>query len=372
VRILINALYLVSENLGGTWTYTSNLIWHVSGLQTSHEFVVLANEKTASRIRVQGVRTKVVTVKIDAESRINRVTWEQLTLPNLVRHLGIDVLHSTGNTLPLRLQGKAVVTVHDLQYKMYPGNFPLARRLYLKWFVPRSIEHADLVIAISRHTKESIVRHFGTSADKIKVIYQAGLSENDKEQVFALREESVTDRPYLLSVGSSFPHKNLARLIKAFAKLAPDIPHNLVIVGEGFDQRGVLYQTLADTGLAGSERIQMQGFIERKTLLSLYRQADAFVFPSLYEGFGIPALEAMESGCPVVAADCAALPEVIANAGLFFDPLSVDSIAEALQMVCRSSSLRADLRARGQVRAQQFSWEKMAVETLQAYEQVAG
>jgi len=334
--------------------------------------VVVANEKTASRIRVQGDRTKVVTVKINAESRINRVAWEQLTLPNLVRDLDIDVVHSTGNTSPLRLHKKAVVTVHDLQYKMYPENFPLARRLYLKWFVPRSIERADLVIAISRHTKESIVRHFGTSADKIRVIYLAGLSENDKEQAFTLGKESAPPRPYLLSVGSSLPHKNLARLIKAFAKLAPDIPHSLVIVGEGFDQRGVLYQTLANTGLAGSERIQIHGFIEREALLALYRQADAFVFPSLYEGFGIPALEAMESGCPVVAADSTALPEVIANAGLFFDPLSVDSIAEALLKVCQNPTLRADLRARGQVRAQQFSWEKMATETLQAYEQVAG
>lgn len=370
MRILINALYLASENFGGSWTYTSNLIWHVSGLQGNHEFVVLANEKMASRIRVQGVRTKVVTVKIDAESRIKRVAWEQLTLTNLVRDLGIDVLHSTGNTLPLRLQEKAVVTVHDLQYKMYPGNFPLARRLYLKWFVPRSIEHADLVIAISRHTKESVVRHFGTSADKIKVIYLAGLSQNDKEQASASGKEFVSNRPYLLSVASSLPHKNMARLIRAFAKLAPDIPHNLVIVGEGFDQRGVLPQTLADTGLAGSERIQMQGFIEREALLALYRQADAFVFPSLYEGFGIPALEAMESGCPVVAADCTALPEVIANAGLYFDPLSVDSTAEALRKICLDSTLRQSLRARGLLRAKQFSWEKMAVETLMAYEQI--
>jgi glycosyltransferase involved in cell wall biosynthesis len=372
VRILINALYLVSENLGGSWTYTSNLIWHASGLQSDHEFVVLANDRTASSIEIQGARNKVIAVNIDVESRVKRVAWEQLTLPEFVRDLRIDVLHSTGNTLPLRLKQKRVVTVADLQYKMYPTNFPLARRLYLEWFVPRSVRRADLVIAMSQHTKESIVHHFGIPAEKIRVIYLGGLSEKDKESALGSREEHDVRRPYLLSVGSSLPHKNLARLIQGFAKVAPEIPHDLVIAGEGFDQRGVLHQTLADTGLAGSGRIQMRGFIGRRELLALYRRADAFVLPSLYEGFGIPAIEAMDSGCPVVAANCTALPEIIADAGLFFDPFSVDSIAEALRGVCLSSTVREDLRARGRLRAKQFSWEKMAAETLQAYEQVAG
>lgn len=372
MRILINALYLVSENLGGTWTYTSNLVSCVSGLRSDHEFIVLANRRTASGFELRGGKTKVMTVDLDVESRIKRVAWEQLALPKLVRDLRIDVLHSTGNTLPLRLKEKTVVTVADLQYTKYPENIPLARRMYLNWFVPRSVRRADLVIAISQHTKESIVHHFGVPAEKVKVIYLAGLSEKDSKQTLESREGSGARRPYLLSVGSSLPHKNLARLIRGYAKVASEIPHNLVIVGEGFDQRGDLHQTLVDTGLAGSERVQMRGFIGRSELLALYRQADAFVFPSLYEGFGIPAIEAMDSGCPVVAANCTVLPEVIANAGLFFDPLSVDSIAEALRKVCRSSTLREDLRTRGRLRAKQFSWEKMAAETVEAYEQVVG
>jgi len=372
VRILINALYLVSENLGGTWTYTSNLVSYVSALRSDHEFVVLANGRTASAFELRGEKTRLVKVDLDVESRIKRVAWEQLALPKLVRDLRIDILHSTGNTLPLRLKEKTVVTVADLQYKKYPENIPLARRMYLNWFVPRSVRRADLVLTISQHTKESIMYHFGTPAEKIRVIYLAGLSEKDAEQMQASNEEVDVKQPYLLSVGSSLPHKNLPRLIEGFAKVAPAIPHNLVIVGEGFDQRSVLHQMLVNTGLAGSKRIQMRGFIGRRELLALYRRADAFVLPSLYEGFGIPAIEAMECGCPVVAANCTALPEVIANAGLFFDPLSVDSIAEALGRVCRSSTLREDLRARGQLRAKQFSWEKMAAETLQAYEQVAG
>jgi glycosyltransferase involved in cell wall biosynthesis len=372
VRILINALYLLSENLGGTWTYTSNLISYVSGLGTDHEFVILANPRTASGFDLRGEKTRLVAVDLDVESRIKRVAWEQLALPRLVRDLRIDVLHSTGNTLPLRLKQKTVVTVADLQYKKYPENIPLARRMYLNWFVPRSVRRADLVIAISQHTKESILHHFNVAAEKIKVIYLAGLSEKDAKQTPESREGSGTKRPFLLSVGSSLPHKNLARLIRGYAKAASEIPHDLVIVGEGFDQRGALHQTLVDTGLAGSERVQMRGFIERGELLALYGQADAFVFPSLYEGFGIPAIEAMESGCPVVAANCTALPEVMADAGLFFDPLSVDSIAEALRRVCLDSTLREDLQARGRLRAKQFSWEKMAAETLQAYEQVAG
>lgn len=372
MRVLINALYLVSENLGGTWTYTSNLVSYVSGLRSNHEFVVLANPRTASSFELRGEKTKLLTIDLNVESRVKRVAWEQIMLPRLVRDLRIDVLHSTGNTLPLRLKQKRVVTVADLQYKKYPENIPVARRMYLNWFVPRSVRCADLVIAISQHTKESIVRHFGVPGQKVKVIYLAGLSGKDGYQALGSGEESGAQRPYLLSVGSSLPHKNLPRLIEAFAKVAPEIPHDLVIVGEGFERRGILHQTLVDTGLAGSGRVQMRGFIQRGELLALYRRADAFVFPSLYEGFGIPAFEAMESGCPVVAANCTALPEVIGEAALFFDPESVASIAEVLRSVCRSSALREDLRERGRIRAKQFSWEKMAAETLQAYEEVAG
>jgi glycosyltransferase involved in cell wall biosynthesis len=374
LRILINTVFLTSERLGGSWAYTANLVSFITRLQSPHHFTIIANREVADRLLCDPDRSTKVVVDIDADSKLGRVAWEQWSIPRIVTRLGIDLVHSTGNVLPLLLRVPSVVTLHDLQYLEYPRNFSPLRRAYLRLVVPASVRRASAVIADSEFAKSSICRLLGTAGDKIHVVHLGGITEDltsssatrvDVEQKFQLT------RPFFLSVGSSLPHKNLPRLIEAFAEVAADIPYDLVIVGENFSYKQLLEQCIGAAGLSGTGRVRLLGFVSRADLISLYRHAEAYVFPSLYEGFGIPALEAMDCGCPVLAARCTSLPEVIGEAGLLFEPTDVHDIARCLKTFYHDPAIRISLIEKGSRRAKEFSWERMARETLHVYEQLA-
>jgi glycosyltransferase involved in cell wall biosynthesis len=225
------------------------------------------------------------------------------------------------------------------------------------------LRRASKIICVSDLTR----KHANEQLD------EGGLWRNEPETINsneAVLERLGIERPFLLSAGSSMPHKNLPALIRAFALVARHIPHKLVIAGEPFSFSSDIFVALGCIGETRG-RINVTGFIPREELLSLYRCADAFIFPSLFEGFGIPAVEAMESGCPVVSSNATSLPEVLGDAAEFFDPLSVESIAEAIKRVCLSKDLQNDLRQRGHERAKEFSWEKMARRTMEVYYSLA-
>ena len=173
-------------------------------------------------------------------------------------------------------------------------------------------------------------------------------------------------------MSSHLPHKNLDRLIAAFGRIREEVPHDLVLVGERFGNGSRIEELVRGANGGHPSRIKVTGFVSREDLLGLYQIADAFVFPSLFEGFGIPALEAMECGCPVVASRSTSLPEVMGQAGEFFDATDADDIARALKEVCGDPKLRDELRVRGFERAKEFSWERMGEETMELYHRIAG
>jgi glycosyltransferase involved in cell wall biosynthesis len=370
---LINAAFLTSESLGGSWTYASNLISSITRLPSPHEFIIVANRRFADRLSGDTSRSSNVLVDFDARAKLHRVAWEQWSLPRIVRQLGIDIVHSTGNVLPLLPCVPSIVTLHDLQYLEYPEYFSPTRRIYLRFVVPRSMCRASMIIAISEFTRESLHRMLNISTEKIRVVYEGGVSLKDRslqcdEQKVA--QKFKLTRPFYLSVGSSLPHKNLPRLIRAFASVVTDIPYDLVIVGEHSPHEHILQQTINAVGVANVGRVRLLGFISRQDLMCLYHRAEAFVFPSLYEGFGIPVLEAMDCGCPVLASNRTALPEIIGDAGILFDPTNVDDIARSLREIYRDPTVRSSLKEKGLKRAQEFSWQRMAEQTLQLYEEL--
>jgi glycosyltransferase involved in cell wall biosynthesis len=370
--ILLNLLHLTSDRLGGSWTYSYNLLRGLQDLDTTAEFIVLANKNSISRY--SGLRMQIVPIEIDAESRVTRVAWEQFSLPRCIKKYAPDVLHGTGNTLPVGISCPSVVTIHDFQYHYYPENFPVFRRNYLRLMVPLALRKAAKVICVSDDTKRDALALGKISEEKISVIHEAGLwknENNDATDVRLLQQRYAIQKPVILSVGSSLPHKNLTRLLHAYAKICRRIPHDLYLVGDSISLSQHLRDTLTgDTGIDIIQRIHVTGFLGRNDLMGFYRLADMFVFPSVFEGFGIPALEAMACGCPVVAARSRSLPEVIGNAGKLFDPFDIDDMAETILSVASDSYLRSTLRDLGYDRSKIFSWEMMAAKTFEVYKEV--
>jgi glycosyltransferase involved in cell wall biosynthesis len=371
MKILLNFVHLVSDRLGGSWIYSYNLLKGLVNVHGPAGITVLTNPTTSERIRSSGVA--VQEIPLDATSRIRRVLWEQRELAGYVESIRPDVFHGVGNTIPLNLRCPTVVTIHDFQYEYFPGNFPLLRRLYLSLIVPRSLRSASAAIAISQATKDDAVQFTHVDGGRVSVIYEAGLTDSEREldwRKIDLVEKFGIRQPFLLTVGSLLPHKNMKRLIEAFARMAPKIPHDLVVVGEPFGRSSDLEETVRRSLAMNAQRVRQIGFVERPELLALYRAADVYIFPSLFEGFGIPALEAMECGCPVAASGISCLREIIGDAGVYFDPLHPEDISKKILDLLASRDERDRLKEAGGKRASMYSWDNMARETLRVYEQV--
>lgn len=303
------------------------------------------------------------------------LTIGQIEIAWIAHQQRLDVIHDPTGTTPLGLaRARRVVTIHDVIPYIYPtASTRLDRLVYHTW-LPFALRHVDAVITDSACSKTDIVRVLGVQPDKVSVISLAAnpsyrpLEATDTRPI--LQRHGI-DFPYILYIGSIEARKNLVRLLEAYAHLRSWSPHwKLVIVGARKWQAGPVLDTLQRLKL--QEHVYLPGFIAEEALAALYNGADLFVFPSLYEGFGLPVLEAMACGTPVVTSNTSSLPEVAADAALLVDPLSVEAIAQAMRRVLEDTSLAADLSARGLRRAQQFSWEQTAQETIAVYEQVLG
>jgi glycosyltransferase involved in cell wall biosynthesis len=237
-------------------------------------------------------------------------------------------------------------------------------RRYLERVVPRSITRADRVLADSIHTRSDIVSHFGVSPDKIEVLYSgfAARFRPEPEPGEWQRLQSrygIDDRPYVLSVGTLQPRKNYVRLIRAFSALRPEAmkPGTQLVIAGGW---GWLYDDILAAAEEHGERVRILGFVDEADLPALYRSAALFAFPSLYEGFGLPVLEAMACGVPVVCSNASSLPEVAGDAALLVDPVDTDGLAGAMGRVLEDGELREEMIARGLVQAARFTWDGAA------------
>jgi len=312
--------------------------------------------------------------RVDANSRRGRLAWEQMRLPGRLRALGIDVLHSTHHTLPLRpIRPRRVVTIHDLTFFRIPERYPLARRLYMQSSTRAAAKVADAIIVPSRAVRDDVIAALGVPQSKLHVVYEAAsppFAPIAQEDAAAVVARYGLTPPFVLSVGSLEPGKNRTRLIRAMRALRDEgVEVTLAIVG----QRGWRYtrdfRLIEELGM--TDRIRYLGYVEQSDLAALYSAARAFTFPSLYEGFGLPVLEAMACGTPVLTSRVSATAEVAGDAALLVDPLSVEEIGGALRRLLSDADLCAELRQRGIERAHDFSWARAADETHAAYERVA-
>jgi len=330
--------------------------------------------------RVPNFRIKSATISDVWLARL----WHRLRLPLPVETLigPQDLFHATDFVLPpTSHRTRTLLTVHDLSFIRDPQSATAGLRRYLNDVVPRSVNKAHHVLADSRATKDDLIELYSTSPDKITVLY-SGVDprftpEPERGEAERIRQRyKLGHQPFILAVGALHPRKNYSRFIAAFAKIADvsrrmdgrPINHNLVIVGE----QGWLFDSIiADVARLGIRtRVIFPGFADDQDLPALYRAADLFVFPSLYEGFGLPPLEAMACGTPVVTSNVSSLPEVVGDAGMTVDPTDTDALARAMSQVLQDSRLRQQMIERGLARAADFTWQRAARQLCQVYRQV--
>ncbi len=303
------------------------------------------------------------------------MTIGQLRLAREAARSGLALVHDPIGVCPLWLTRAArVSTVHDLIPFVMPASSTTLDRLIYRHWLPRALPRVDAVLTDSQCSRQDIMAHLSLPPDRVHVIpLAAGASFRPlaPEAVRPVLARHGIDGPYLLFVGSQAPRKNLPRLLEAFARLRRWSDRwRLVVVGAGPRPPAAIAAQIHRLGLA--DGVHVAGRVPEEDLPALYNGADLFVFPSLYEGFGLPVLEAMACGVPVVTADRSSLPEVAGDAALLVDPTDVEAIAAALRRVLADEALAASLRARGLARAATFSWERTARETVAVYESVLG
>jgi glycosyltransferase involved in cell wall biosynthesis len=285
---------------------------------------------------------------------------------------GVDLFHATDHLLPRFSRVRSVFTLHDLAFRLYPETHTALNRWFLNVMMPRFLQAADAVIAVSEHTKRDALRAYNLDEAKVRVIYE-GVNPRFRpappEAVAVIRRKYGLPERFILSVGTIEPRKNLETALAAYRTLKEGgAAHRLVIAGKkGWLYRG-FFRRLREEGLEGE--VVFLGFVPDDDLPPLYGGADLFLFPSLYEGFGLPPLEAMACGAPVICSDSSSLPEVVGDAALLVPPLDVRAWAEALRRLLGDADLRADLQARGLARAREFSWARAARATVEVYQQV--
>lgn len=297
------------------------------------------------------------------------VSWQ-------VRKLRADVFHAPHYVYPLLVPCPGVVTVHDCIHLRFPRQLPNpAASLYARLMLRRAVRAADRVIAVSQATRADLIELVDADRSKIEVIPHGCdpffLEQVPQDQLDAVRHYFGLERPFLLSVGNIKAHKNMKRMLQAFGKLCSDYPDlDLVVAGGSLHTHPELDAVCTECGVR--DRVRSLGVVPKAELRALYKMAEIFVFPSLYEGFGLPALEAMACGTPVVAARSSAIPEVVGHSGLLVNPYRVDAIAAAVRSLLENESFRRALGVQGRRRAREFDWDDTATRVLDVYREVAG
>jgi glycosyltransferase involved in cell wall biosynthesis len=285
------------------------------------------------------------------------------------------LLHEPHYVLPVATRCRSVVTIHDCIHLMFPQYLPgRLAHLYARASMWHAAKKADRILTVSEASKRDILRFFDVPPDKVTVIYngidERFLSPPDEERMELVRQRYQLDHPFVLYVGNIKPHKNLERLLDAFARVrASGLDElRLVIIGDELSKYPPLRQAVHRHRL--EKYVRFFGFQPYDTLAAFYRLARVFAFPSIYEGFGLPPLEAMACGTPVVTSNVSSLPEVAGGAALLVDPHDAASIAAGLQRAVTDSALRAELTAKGCARARQFSWQKSVASVHRIYMEV--
>ena len=368
VRIGIDARKLHDFGIG---TYIRNLLQQLARMDRETEFVLLGRPGDRDALASVGRNFRAV-----AETAGNYSIAEQIRIPLALKREKVTLFHAPHYVLPPLVPCRSIVTIHDCIHLMFPQYLP--NRLapaYARASIALAARRAARVLTVSESSKRDIQRFVDVPADRIDVIYNSyderfG-TEPLEEDMFRVRERYQLHDQFVLYAGNVKPHKNLERLIEAFHLVRRrGLDHiKLVMIGDEISKYAVLRRAVHRYQLHNS--VRFLGYLPQETLAVMYRLAGVFVFPSLYEGFGLPPLEAMASGTPVVTSNVSSLPEVAGDAAVLVDPYSPEAIADGIERVLTDQALRRDLQQRGLARVKQFSWESSVRRVRDIYNEVA-
>lgn len=371
MRLGLNLVYLVPGETGGMELYAREFAPALAAAAPGIEIIAFINSEAAEAGFELGAGVRTEVVPVNARNRVQWVRGEQLKLPGLAERARVEVLHSLASTAPVRGRFTRVTTIHDLIYRRFPEAHFGMRTLGMRILIPLAARRSHRLIAISQSTAADIRRFLAIGSEKIDVIPQ-GHGDLPHHPVVAEPPTEARvrwqlgERKVALTLSAKRPVKNLTRLLEALALLPNERRPVLIMPG---------YRTPYEQELRASVRrlrieddVRMPGWIPDDQVEALWSLADCFVFPSLYEGFGAPILEAMRRGVPVACSDRSSLPEVAGDAALFFDPEDPQAIADAISVLLSDQTTVAELVRRGRPQADRFTWSETARRTLETYE----
>lgn len=365
ITVGLNLIFLVPGHTGGMEVYARELVAGMVGLAPPGvRFIAFVNRDAGPG--PWGELIPKVEVPVRVANRLEWVRGEQELLPRLAAREGVDLVHSLASTAPLWGRFTRVVTVHDLIYRRYPEAHSGLRSLGMRVLVPLAVRRSGRVIADSESTKHDLVQLLGTAPERIDVVPLGlgGVARVQPLEEAQLRARlDLGERQVVLSLSAKRPHKNLEGLLEALARL--EQRPILILAGYPTAHERELRERAQALGVA--EDVRWPGWLEPAEVEGLWRLSACFVFPSLYEGFGLPVLEAMARGVPVACSSAASLPEVAGDAALLFNPHDVRAIAEAIATLLAGGAEAERLRAAGLARVREFTWERAATKTLASY-----
>jgi glycosyltransferase involved in cell wall biosynthesis len=379
MKIGINALFF-KYPATGSGQYMTHLIKALSEVDHENEYVLFGPESLADDLQGETAfpyQTLPVPGFARSNDSVEKLLWEQLTGPSAARKAGVDLFHVPYFAPPLLPRTPTVVTIHDVIPMRLPAYQPNSKVWAYMRLVAQASHNATAIITISQHARQDIINALKLPQERIHVIYEAAGDEYrpvmDQERLAAARARYGVGERYIFYLGGMDQRKNVTQLVRAFAHLhrqVGDPSLQLLIAGNPDKQQGPLFPdprpVAADLGMTGQI---IYRFIEEEDKPAMYSGASLFVFPSLYEGFGLTPLEAMSCGAPVVCSNRTSLPEVVGDAAILVDPDNLQELVAAMRRVLGDSALQDDLRARSLQRAARFNWHKTANETIAVYEE---
>jgi glycosyltransferase involved in cell wall biosynthesis len=364
LKIGINGRFLVAKRTG-VQRAAYNLIKTLFEMDRANEYVLFTGEAEAQEWQYPNV--KLVTSRLKVGDNLRNHIWEQFVLPRLARQHQVDILHSPANMAPLFYRGASIVHIHDLCFVVNPQWYSYMFHTAYNLAIPRLARRASRVITNSNNSRNDLLQFYNVDAGKVRLIYWAVDQTFGSKALLDQRQEQEGD--YILYVGSLEPRKNIGTLIEAYERMRnehADLTTKLILIG-------------GESPLFADVRLQIKnfhsdvifkGFVSDEELKQFYRQAKLVAYPSLYEGFGLPPLEAMASGAPVVTSNTSSLPEVVGDAALMVSPYDCQQLAQTLAQVLRDEDLRDEMRRRGYEQVKKFNWYRVARNVLAVYYEV--
>ncbi len=388
MRIGINAIAPIPGHIGGSEVYVINLVDKIGQFDTENEYYIFVSKNNAELYNLSYKNYKKIVCNINSSSVYKRIFYEHTSLPGLIKKHNLDLFHAPQTAVPFRTPKNTVVTIHETIRFLYPDFIPRLLRYYygINQYIAKS--RVKKIIAVSKNDASEMSRFLKLPEDKIVPIYNGvsdkfinylddtaankdkksqKLTPSAKESTGTLHTDLELPDKYLLWVGRPYPHKNIPVIIKAFEILKKKfkVPHVLVLVGLGGLETDNILRQISSLNL--EDEVKIFNFVENNTLPEIYKNAELLIFPSLYESFGIPVIEAMAVGTPVIASNITSLPEVVKDAGILVDPYKAGEVASAAYRVISDDAVRKKLVISGHKRAKEFTWDRTAKETLKLY-----